>query len=229
MTVTHDTSRAVLVHSDVLVDRHALSVVTPSARARVMADRHGGTIQTWQSAYQQIIDDWDSYWADLNLSGDASLAHWREGRWRVVRALFRLVGRTSPPNEKIPFYLDELPFEIGCFCDAWHEGAVDGLRALAGHTLTVSIITPYLPAALVEGMLDAAGLGEIVRYVIGPDELGQVGSEGIAWSWLVRQVGCDPAYSTFVSRTPLSEARILTPPDDLAMLPSMFAEMIDEP
>ena len=96
---------AVLIHSDALFDRRALADVMPVAHARVMSRRHGGTVETWQSAYQQIVDDWESYWDDLNLSGDDSLFQWREGRWRVIRALFRLVGRPSPPKEKIPLYL----------------------------------------------------------------------------------------------------------------------------
>jgi hypothetical protein len=96
--------RVVLVHADALLDRAALRAALPAAWGGALAAGPGGSPDEWASAYRQIQDDWDSYWVDLDLSGDDSLAQWREGRWRVVRGLFRLAGRRAdtPLPGRIP-------------------------------------------------------------------------------------------------------------------------------
>jgi hypothetical protein len=78
-------SRAALVRDDALLDRAALKAALPRAWGRALADGQGGSADEWADAYRRIQDDWDSYWADLDLGGDDSLARWREGRWRVGR------------------------------------------------------------------------------------------------------------------------------------------------
>jgi hypothetical protein len=122
----------VLLHSDILIDPSALRAALPAAQAGVLAAWHGGNAVDWQRAYERIAADWDSYWADLDLSGDDSLRQWREGRWRVMRALFRLAGKQPPPVEQIGRYLDDMSPEVGCSCGStWRAGAQACVETLA--------------------------------------------------------------------------------------------------
>ncbi|MEO8395909.1 MAG: hypothetical protein ABI700_23135, partial [Chloroflexota bacterium] len=76
----------------VLVDRAALRRGYRANLGRIMAERYEGSAVEWCAAYDCILADWDSYYADLNLSGDDGIADMREGQYRTTRALFRRKG-----------------------------------------------------------------------------------------------------------------------------------------
>ncbi len=206
-----------LIHTDCLLDRAALAEQMPAALAGTFAARHGGSAADWEDAYRRLLADWASYWADLDLGGDDSLAQWREGRWRVVRAHFRLVGQPALPLSDLPFYLDEFPEQVGARVNAWRAGALAALRALAANGASVVVLAPTLPASLVRGMLppDAAA-------ALGPDELGQFGLEGLLWPTLARLAGGDPARTLLVG-VDMPGARSLPCPADLSLLSSQIA------
>jgi hypothetical protein len=210
--------RAVLVHADALLDRAALRAALPAAWGGALTAGPGGSPDEWASVYRQIQDDWNSYWADLDLSGDDSLAQWREGRWRVVCGLFRLAGRAAPPVEQMPRYLDVFPREVGRFCPAWGAGALEALGQLAGQGFAVALLAPYTASALLWGMLDAEDRQGGVRRVLGPDELGQVGLEGIAPAHLARLARADPAETVHITR-----------PDDLFTQAKPHHHQLEEP
>jgi hypothetical protein len=211
-------SRAVLVHADALLDRATLRAALPAAWGGALAAGQGGSPDEWTSAYQRIQDDWDSYWADLDLSGDDSLAQWREGRWRVVRGLFRLTGRAAPLVEQMPRYLDVFPREVGHLCPAWRAGALEALGQFAEQSFTVALLAPYTASALLWGMLDAEDSQGGVQRVLGPDELEQVGLEGIAPAYLARLVGADPVKTVHITR-----------PDDLSTQLKSHHHRLEEP
>jgi hypothetical protein len=50
-------------------------------------------------------------------------------------------------------------------------------------------------------MLDAVGRQASVSRVLGPDELGQVGLEGIAQAYLARLAGADPAATIHITQS----------------------------
>src|SRR5687767_2817663 len=60
-----------------------------------------GDRSAWFSAYDKVLADWDSYHADLNFSGDDGMADMREARFRIMRALFRIVGKPEPNQDEI--------------------------------------------------------------------------------------------------------------------------------
>jgi hypothetical protein len=200
-------SRLALVHGDLLIDRAALRAALPRAWGEALVADQGGHAEGWANAYRQIQDDWDSYWADLDLDSDDSLAQWREGRWRIVRGLFRLAGRAALPIEQMAYYLDEFPRKVGRICSAWQPGAAEALNRLAERGIAVVLLPPYMSSALFWGMLDALDRPHSVRRVLGPDELGQAGLEGIAPAHLARLAGADPAKIVHI-----------TQPDDLSNL-----------
>ncbi len=189
-----------LIDTGLLLDRRALGAALPGAWAQVLADRQGGSFVEWLTATERVAADWDSYWEDLDLSADDSLRQWREGRWRVVRAWFRLAGKAIPGSNGIGLYLDELPREVGRRIEhGWRAEALDVLRKLLGQSARVCLIDPLNPASLLRGVLEAAD-PHIGGPVLGPDELGQAGFEGLAWSWVVGLAGEAPERTRFVSR-----------------------------
>jgi len=209
----------VLITTELLIDRPVLSMELVGATGSVMARRFGDEPGEWEKSYRHVLEDWDNYWADLNLAEDNSLGQWREGRWRVERALFRLTHKRPPSEEKIALHLDKLPREIGRECDAWLPGAVDGLRALAARGAKIVLIAPTQSSALIWGLLDSARLSKQIDRVLGPDELGQVGLDDDAPEWLLRQAGGPPAETWLIS-TQLGEPA-LRPPPDLSHLPDL--------
>lgn len=216
-----------LFSDEVLFDRQDLARQLAEATAPVMVSRFGGSTHGWAEAYRQILSDWESYWVDLNLDAEDSLDQWREGRWRVVRALFRLTGRTLPDESDIPLHLDTLPRVIGRRCAAWFPGAVDGLRGLVTEGVRVGLVIPSLAAPLIWGMADAAGLDTILSAVIGPDELGQVGLSGLHWERLESLAKAEPGYCLLVhpTRQPPISAPTLRPPANLSRLPGLISRL----
>jgi hypothetical protein len=211
-----------LLHGDVLIDRSALSAALPGAWAEVLQTGYGGERDTWTHAYQQVAEDWESYWADLDLNGDDSVEQWREGRWRTVRAWFRLAGELLPSENLIPHFLDTLTESTGELCQAWRAGAVVALQGLEKVGIATTIIDPYAPAPLVRGMLASCCKGEY--QVIGPDEMGQVGLDGVAWGWLTSLAGADSQHARFVSPHLMRGANIIQPPADLTGLVPLIAQ-----
>ena len=213
----------VLLHSDILVDSSALRAALPAAQAGVLAGWHGGDAASWQRAYERVIADWDSYWVDLDLNGDDSLQQWREGRWRVIRALFRLAGQRPPPVEQMGRYLDDINREVGRGCgSAWRAGARACVEALAARRQRTAIVTPTLTSGLVLGMLDAVGLPGHVEAVVGPDELRQVGLDGITSATLADLAGARGEPCVMVGRAQVAGLRAIAAPEDLAALPDLL-------
>lgn len=210
--------RCYFFHSDVLIDRSRLAEQLPAAWARTLAEHRGGQVDIWQKAYRRVVEDWASYWADLTLNESNSLAQWREGRWRIIRAVYRLAGQPLPPLDTLSIHLDELPNQVGCHCSAWRSGTEDVLKSMADHDHKATIISPYMEAPLIRGMLEASALGQYVVGVLGPDELGQVGLCDINWRWLVTQVDLEVDACRLVSDEALPDVDVISPPADLLSL-----------
>lgn len=182
-----------LIDAGALLDRPALRSALPDAWGAVLASRSGGDPATWAAAYRRLLADWSAYWADLDLSGDDALAHWREGRWRIVRAHYRLAGCVPPPLADLPEYLDELPHAVGERIAAWLPDVPGVLWRLAAQGASLAVVAPFNASALIDGMLRGAGLRASIGAVLGPDELGQPGLEGLSPAHLARLAGLRPA------------------------------------
>lgn len=204
-----DEPAALLIDAGALLNRAALRSALPDAWGAVLSERSGGDPAAWAAAYRRLLADWPAYWADLDLSGDDGLAQWREGRWRIVRAHYRLVGMEPPPLAALPEVLDELPRAVGERISAWLPGAPATLRRLADRGAALAVVTAFNPASLIDGMLREAGLRELIGAVLGPDELGQPGLEGLSAAHLARLAGLDAARMQIV--TNLSTLRERTP------------------
>jgi hypothetical protein len=216
-----------LFNGDLLFDRHKLVREMPAAIGTVMAAHFGGDAIAWENAYSRIVEDWESYWNDLNIAAEDSVEQWREGRWRIVRAQFRLSGKAEPDIEQMSFHLDQLPYEIGRRCSAWRSGAMEGLSGLAAYGIKLAVLVPQLPSVLIRGMAEGSGLGEAIHTVLGPDELGQVGLEGVTWERLEYLTKAESGYCLLVNHTRRSpfKAPVLLAPADLADLPELNSRL----
>jgi hypothetical protein len=211
-----------LFHSDVIIDREALRRWLPPAMGLALVETHGGKADRWQAAYRQVQADWDSYWADLTLDNDDSLAQWREGNFRVVRAVFRLARMAMPAADRMDWYVDDLPLVVGRHCPALKDGLAEIVQTLHESGIAAGVIAPTLSSGLVRGMLEAAGLEKCVQSVIGPDEIGQVGLDGITGSWLAELA--DVSASDICLISPISIPGLMT--IALPATPSSISEQI---
>jgi hypothetical protein len=218
----------VILPTDLLINRPVLSAAMVAATGQVMAEHFGKEPREWEKSYRNVLGDWDNYWRDLDLNGDASLRHWREGRWRVAKALFRLTGFGYPPETAIPLHLDQLPRELGRLCaEAWKQGVAEGIAGLAGTGARAVILAPTLPAALLRGMAEGADLAASVAGIIGPDQLERVGLEGFEWRWLCSLARGDAGQTVLVNAGDglVPGARLVAPPDDLSRLADVLANL----
>jgi len=119
----------------VLVDRSVFRRTYRANLARIMAERYTGNPPEWAAAYDHVLADWDSYYADLNLSSEDGIADLWEGLYRTTRALFRLTGVPEPTQPELTRLSRELPELASRGCDA---------------------LFPEVPTLL--GQLDQAGL-----------------------------------------------------------------------
>ena len=117
-----------------------------------MAARYGGTAAAWRSANLRIVADWDSYYADLNLSGSDGIADMWEGIFRTTRALFRLTGIPEPAHDELIALSRQLPGLAAADCDVLYPEVPEVLAELDGAGLLLGAIsqapTNQLRAAL---------------------------------------------------------------------------------
>jgi len=76
--------------------------------AQIMSARYGNTPDFWRKIDQQIVEDWASFHADLNFSGDDGIADMHEALFRVTRALFTMAHISEPPKPEITTLANDL-------------------------------------------------------------------------------------------------------------------------
>ncbi len=103
---------------DVLIDRARLGSCYAERLGQIMTARYGGAAAAWAEANRQVVADWDSYYTDLDLSGDDGIADMWEGIFRTTRALFRLTGTPEPEHQDLIVLSRELPGLATEGCDA---------------------------------------------------------------------------------------------------------------
>jgi FMN phosphatase YigB (HAD superfamily) len=137
-----------------------------------MAERYGGDAAAWAEANRQIVGDWDSYYADLDLAGDDGVNHMWEGQFRVTRALFRLTNTLEPDQAELTALSRELPYLATRACGAFFPDARDMLPHLQeiGYRLGIASHTTTLQA---RGTLEGGGVLDLFTGpILGPDVTG---------------------------------------------------------
>jgi hypothetical protein len=82
------------------------------------------------------------------------------------------------------------------------------MQCLARRGTNFAIISRDTPAELIRGLLDRY---EAAFPVIGPQELRQVGFEGLTWQTLASIAGADPSTSRFITRQKIEDWPIVFP------------------
>lgn len=123
-----------------LIDGIALHDCYRMGLGRYLADRYGGDAITWADANARIVQDWDSYYADLDLDGDDGFAHMWEGIFRTTRALFRLTNTPEPPHDELTTLSRELPAISVQGCDSFYPDTKPIIKQLheSGYVLNVA-------------------------------------------------------------------------------------------
>lgn len=129
---------------DVLVDRAPLSSHYAQTLGTIMTERYGNEPAAWERAYRRVVQDWFSYYADLDLSGDEGLDDMWEGLYRTTRALFRLTGTPEPAKPEMTALARELPVLASAGCDALYPETREILASLDSAGLTLSVISHAL-------------------------------------------------------------------------------------
>lgn len=156
-----------------LIDPAALAQQFPGQIGRVLAARFGGAQSAWADARRAITADWDSYYADLDLTGEHGLEHFREGEIRVTRALFRLAAVPEPGMAVLEPLARELPELAGQGCHALYPEVRQVLARLhqAGYILGIA---SHASSGLARGLLAGGGvLDWFAGPILGPDETGR--------------------------------------------------------
>lgn len=126
---------------DVLVDRAPLRPCYEQGIGRILSERYGGNPDQWALANRRIVNDWDSYFADLDFSADDGIRQIWEGEFRTTRALFRLTGTPEPPHDELIALSRELPGLAPRGCNVIYPDAPDALKVLRGRGLTLGVVS----------------------------------------------------------------------------------------
>lgn len=152
-----------------LIDPIALHPCYSAGMGKILSERYGQTPEAWAEANRKVVLDWDSYYADLNLSGEDGITHMWEGLFRTTRAQFRLTRTPEPPKDELIALSRELPGLAPLNCDATYPDVKPAIQALhqAGYMLGVAThaIQAHARAVLTGGgVLDA-----FTGPILGPD------------------------------------------------------------
>jgi FMN phosphatase YigB (HAD superfamily) len=148
-----------------------------AALGRYMAGRYGGDPAEWAEANRRVVEDWDSYYADLDLSGEDSLEQMWEGQTRTLRALFRLTGRPYPPPDEMTWLVHAHHYAVTSQCDGLYPEVYGVLQAVHAMPLTLGVISQAVTGHA-GGLLVGAGVREwFTGPIITPDVAGYFGKD----------------------------------------------------
>lgn len=175
------------------MDGVALHPCYSASLGQVLSQRFGGAPADWAEANKRVLSDWDSYYADLDLTGDRGIEAMWEGLYRTTRAMFRLMDMPEPPRAVLRTVSRELPGIVTRECDALYPEARSVIERLcaAGYMLGV---TSHALEEQSRGLLRG---GDVLRYfaapVVGPDTVGHFAKDETFYAYAARLAEVDPA------------------------------------
>jgi hypothetical protein len=196
--------KSVTLIDDPLVILHGgLGSTFPGAWSRVLVRHFGGDERIWFRAMigSPLSADAPGIY-DVNGPIRApDLETWHAIRSRYFEQVFKRVRHDLPLlNETIlsPAALKTLEREAGQECRMGSNSErLNAMSQLSQRGQHFAIVSQEIPAELLRGMLDNEN---VISPVIGPEELGQVGLDGMAWETLAHIAGADPATSRFITK-----------------------------
>jgi FMN phosphatase YigB (HAD superfamily) len=158
----------------VLIDGKRMGQNQQRGIGQIMATRYGKIPKVWEEAHKSIVDDWESYFADLNFSSsDDVLRDLQEGWIRVTRALFRLAKVTEPDKDEIALLSLELPATAPAYGDALYEDARIVVKQLHGKGYQLGVVTHALAGQARAALRGANVLDYFTAPIVGMDTVEQ--------------------------------------------------------
>jgi FMN phosphatase YigB (HAD superfamily) len=155
----------------VLIDSKRMAQNYRRGLGQIMAARYGQSPEIWEKAHNSIVGDWDSYFADLNLSGDDAMRDLQEGWIRVTRALFRLAKVTEPDKDELALLSLELP-TTACG-DALYDDARSAVKQLYSKGYQLGVVTHALAGQALAALKGANMLDYFTAPIVGMDTVEQ--------------------------------------------------------
>lgn len=182
-----------------LVDPDALMPCYAESLAQTLGARFGGDAARWQSAVRGVFADWDSFYADLNLSGDDGIADMWEGMYRVTRGYFRLADMPEPDQAALTALSRSLPGDAAAACHALLPGAPDALNRLGAAGIRCGVTT-WLTADHARGILRGGGaLSLIDAPILTPETVERFERDQTYFEIAARRAGVDPESCLLIS------------------------------
>ena len=176
-----------------LVDGAALHPCYSAALGRFLSRRFGRTPAEWADANKRVLADWDSYYTDLDLTGDNGIDDMWEGLLRTTRAMFRLLDVPMPDRGTLRALSRALPGEVTRHCNALYSDARPVIERLCAAGFMLGVTSHALEAQS-RGLLRG---GDVLRYfaapVVGPDTVERFAKDEVFYGHAARQAGVDPA------------------------------------
>lgn len=186
-----------------LVDIQRLRQLYIRETAAILSARYGGAYADWAKANELIVLDWDSYYADLNLSGDDSLHDLYEGLYRVIRAHFRIVGVPEPdfPTLKaLTLELNSAPPRAG---DSFFPDAHPVVRALHERGYQLGVTTHALRREAESTLIGAGVRDYFTAPIVGPDVAHRFDKDRWFYQVPLRLAGIHPRQALVVDNVKL--------------------------
>jgi FMN phosphatase YigB (HAD superfamily) len=176
-----------------LIDGAALHPCYSASLGQYMAQRFGRTPAEWADANRRVLADWDSYYADLDLTGDRGIEDMWEGLFRTTRAMFRLLDVTPPERNALRALSRVIPGAVTRECNALYADAGPVIRRLCAAGIMLGVTSHALEEQS-RGLLRG---GDVLRYfaapIIGPDNADRFNKDAVFYAFAARQAGVDPA------------------------------------
>lgn len=193
------TFKFVIFHLNILADPALFCAHYQCGLAEIMQQRYGQSQQFWMDIQAQIFDDWNSFHADLNYSGDDAMADMCEGRFRVTRALFRLAKYPEPSKQEITRLADDLISQAPVFGDALFPDSRDILNWLHERDHTIAIVS-YYPEQQLRAILCGAQIDRKIAHAAGADSFEHYDMNRRYFEYLLNKLKCRPSECLYVDK-----------------------------
>lgn len=176
-----------------LIDGAALHPCYSASLGQYMAQRFGRTPAEWADANRRVLADWDSYYADLDLTGDRGIEDMWEGLFRTTRAMFRLLDVIPPDRASLRALSRAIPGAVTRECNALYADSRPVIERLCAAGIMLGVTSHALEEQS-RGLLRG---GDVLRYfaapIIGPDNADRFNKDETFYRFAAHQAGIDPA------------------------------------
>jgi FMN phosphatase YigB (HAD superfamily) len=186
-----------IFHLNILADTSMIRTHYQLGLSQMLGERFGNQ-QKWFNAYAKILPDWDAYHTDLNFSGEDGMADMREARFRIMRALFRLVDVPEPSLDEIHSLADEALSKAHLVGDIFLHETHHLLEELSEKHI-VSLVA-YFPQKQLEAMGKGSHLHTKIQHFIGADTFEQYEMNQDYFAMLLKRLNAKPDDCVYVDK-----------------------------